>query len=175
MNEQLVITALGKDRPGIVNELSNALASHQLNIEDSSMSVMGGEFAILMLVSGSVASIDNFIAQITELEERLGMHLLAKSTSTQPTDTTYALYTVEIDSIDRPGIVRDIASFFSDKQINIVDLDTLRYPAAHTGIPMFTMQMTIGVPPEQSIVTLREEFISLCNTLNIDADINTAL
>ena len=47
MSEQLVITALGDDRPGIVDELSNALFRHNLNIEDSRMSVLGGEFAVL--------------------------------------------------------------------------------------------------------------------------------
>ncbi|MCK5262904.1 MAG: glycine cleavage system protein R, partial [Gammaproteobacteria bacterium] len=53
MNQKLVITALGADRPGIVDELSNTLLTHQLNIEDSRMSVLGGEFAILLLVTGS--------------------------------------------------------------------------------------------------------------------------
>ena len=42
MTEQLVITALGEDRPGIVDELSNALTAHDLNIEDSRMGVLGG-------------------------------------------------------------------------------------------------------------------------------------
>ena len=51
MDEQLVITALGDDRPGIVDELSNALFKHKLNIEDSRMSVLGGEFAVLLLVA----------------------------------------------------------------------------------------------------------------------------
>ena len=46
MSQKLVITALGADRPGIVNELSEALYARQLNIEDSRMSVLGGEFAI---------------------------------------------------------------------------------------------------------------------------------
>ena len=57
MSEHLVITALGDDRPGIVDELSNALFRRDLNIEDSRMSVLGGEFAVLLLVSGSVQAI----------------------------------------------------------------------------------------------------------------------
>ena len=61
MSVELVITALGEDRPGIVDELSSVLSKKQLNIEDSRMSVLGGEFAILMLVSGASNSIDAFI------------------------------------------------------------------------------------------------------------------
>jgi glycine cleavage system transcriptional repressor len=67
MSVQLVITALGEDRPGIVDELSNVLGKQQLNIEDSRMSALGGEFAILMLVSGASNSIDAFMDEIPEL------------------------------------------------------------------------------------------------------------
>ena len=81
MSEQLVITALGDDRPGIVDELSNALFKHELNIEDSRMSVLGGEFAVLLLVSGSAQSIDDFVADTASLEESLNMKLLVKLTS----------------------------------------------------------------------------------------------
>ena len=63
MNQKLVITALGKDRPGIVDELSSTLFTHQLNIEDSRMSVLGGEFAIQLLVSGDEKAATNFIDQ----------------------------------------------------------------------------------------------------------------
>ncbi len=109
---ELVITAMGEDRPGLVDELSNALTSHDLNIEDSRMSVLGGEFAILMLVSGGGDSIDAFIKEVPELEQTLGMKLLAKATRKKPEMPTLAPYTVEVVSMDHPGIVRDIASFF---------------------------------------------------------------
>ena len=175
MNEQLAITALGKDRPGIVNELSDAITANQLNIEDSRMSVLGGEFAILMLASGSSQSIEEFMALTGKLEDKLGMRLLVKPTSKEQESLPLALYDVEVVSIDHPGIVRDIANFFSARHINIVDLDTSRYPAAHTGTLMFAVLMTIGVPEKQPIAELSDEFISLCDELNLDAKITEAL
>ena len=84
MSVELVITALGEDRPGIVDELSNVLSTHQLNIEDSRMSVLGGEFAILMLVSGASNSIDAFIDKIPELG-RLTSNEIAGETYPQET------------------------------------------------------------------------------------------
>jgi len=169
MPEQLVITALGADRPGIVSELSNVLQYHGMNIEDSRMSALGGEFAILLLVSGADASIDAFIGNIADLEETLQMKLLIKQTQPQQQQADVVPYDVEVVSIDHPGIVHRLASFFSDRKINIVDLETERYAAAHTGSPMFALNMTIGIPSQQSISKLRDEFLELCDELNLDA------
>ena len=169
MSEQLVITALGDDRPGIVDELSNALFRHKLNIEDSRMSVLGGEFAVLLLVSGEQASIDDFVADTASLEQSLNMKILVKVTSSTGSKQSMVPYTVEVVAIDHPGIVHKLASFFSSRQINIVDLHTERYAAAHTATPMFSVNMTIGIPTEMSIKALRDEFINMCDELNLDA------
>lgn len=173
MTVQLVITALGDDRPGIVDELSKALSFRQLNIEDSRMSVLGGEFAIIMLVSGSQESIDTFVAETAGLESSLGMKLLVKPTSKKTVPGSLAPYAVEVVSIDHPGIVQEIARFFSSRKINIVALDTERYAAAHTGTTMFALHMTIEIPAEQAIARLRDEFISTCDNLNLDAMITS--
>jgi len=169
MTEQLVITALGEDRPGIVDELSNALTAHELNIEDSRMSVLGGEFAILMLVSGAGNSINAFMDETSSLEASLRMKLLVKPTRKKAETQTLAPYAVEVVSMDHPGIVRDIAQFFSSRKINIIELETSRYAAAHTGTPMFALHMTVEIAADQSIGKLREEFVAMCDQLNLDA------
>ncbi|MDH5611436.1 MAG: glycine cleavage system protein R [Gammaproteobacteria bacterium] len=172
MSQKLVITALGEDRPGIVNELSNTLLTHQLNIEDSRMSILGGEFAILLLVTGSEQAINHFIDTKQEAESALNMMLTVKTTETKAPSQTLIPYDVEVLSIDYPGIVHKLASFFSSRQINIVDLETDRYAAPHTGTPMFSLYMTIGIPAETSISGLREEFFNMCDELNLDAKIS---
>jgi glycine cleavage system transcriptional repressor len=169
MPEQLVITALGGDRPGIVSELSNVLHYHGLNIEDSRMSALGGEFAILLLVTGEKKSIDSFVSNISDLEETLRMKLLIRLTQPMRQQSDIVPYHVEVVSIDHPGIVHKLASFFSSRRINIVDLETERYAAPHTGSPMFALNMTIGIPSQQSISKLREDFLEMCDELNLDA------
>ncbi len=174
MSEQLVITALGDDRPGIVDEMSKVLFKHNLNIEDSRMSVLGGEFAVLLLVSGSQQSIDDFVADTASLEQSLNMKILVKITSSESSPQAMVPYTVEVVAIDHPGIVHKLASFFSSQQINIVDLHTERYAAAHTATPMFAVNMTIGIPADIAIKALRDEFIDMCDDLNLDASMTPA-
>ena len=76
---------------------------------------------------------------------------------------------MEVVSLDHPGIVHHLASFFSRRNINIEDMVTSSYAAAHTGTPMFSVHMTVGIPSHLHIATLRDEFMEFCDSLNLDA------
>ena len=78
-------------------------------------------------------------------------------------------YAVDVISMDHPGIVNNLAGFFADRNINIEDLATSSYAAAHTGTPMFSVHMTVGIPSDLHIAALREEFMDYCDGLNLDA------
>lgn len=168
MSEQMVITALGDDRPGLVNNLSNKLTELKLNIEDSRMSMLGGEFAIILLVSGSTASVEKFSQSVEELETTLQMKLLVKKTVKKKSQENFIPYHIEVVSIDQPGIVQEIASFFSERDINIIDMKTTSYRAAHTGAPMFALKITVGVPDQITMSEFRETFIKICDEKNLD-------
>jgi glycine cleavage system transcriptional repressor len=80
-------------------------------------------------------------------------------------------YTVDVVAMDHPGIVHDIADFFATRDINIEEMSTWTYPAAHTGAPMFSLSMTVSLPSGVHIGRLRDEFTSFCDNLNLDATI----
>lgn len=171
MTTKLVISALGADRPGIVDELSNIIYNHDLNIEDSRMTVLGGEFAILLLVSGKLTSLDALQSELTEIEQALQMSLLVKPTTKSDITDNAIPYSVKVAALDYPGIVSNITNFFSSRHINIVNLETESYSAPHTGSPMFALDMTIGVPADTNIAQLRETFMDACDELNLDAEL----
>lgn len=165
----LVISALGADRSGIVNNLSRAITEHGCNIEDSRMTVLGGEFAAMLLVEGkwnTLAKVENILP---ELEAQLDMTIIAKRTRERESARSMMPYGVEVVSMDHPGIVNSLASFFADREINIEDMVTSSYSAPHTGTPMFSVHMTVGVPSNMHIAGLREEFMDYCDSLNLDA------
>ena len=70
--------------------------------------------------------------------------------------------------MDQPGIVHELAAFFSKREINIQDMATTTYNAAHTATPMFSVRMIVEVPAQQHIAALREEFLDICDELNLD-------
>ena len=79
-HNHLVISALGKDRPGIIDELSKAIYDLDCNITDSRMTVLGGEFAILLLVDGQWNQLAKLEDQVPELEERLALTIITRRT-----------------------------------------------------------------------------------------------
>ena len=172
MNNFLVITAIGEDRPGIVDDLSRVLLDTELNIEDSRMSILGGEFAIILLISGSTDAIEQLKQQQQALEQSLQLNLLIKPTRAKTTPANKNAYNIRVVGMDHPGIVQSLAKFLSVSQINIENLETESYPAAHTGTPMFAVSMTVNIPSELDASVLKNEFLALCESQNLDADFN---
>ncbi|VAW76322.1 Glycine cleavage system transcriptional antiactivator GcvR [hydrothermal vent metagenome] len=169
MTNQLVIAALGEDRPGLVDRLSGWVLESGCNIADSRMTVLGGEFAVLLLVNGNWNNLAKLEDQCDPMQEKLGMTLSIKRTEEKPAEGDFLPYGVDVVSLDHPGIVHNLASFFSQRRINIQDLSTSCYAAAHTGTQMFAVHMTLDVPADVHIATLREEFLDFCDRLNLDA------
>lgn len=166
----LVITASGEDKVGLVDRFSSQVTDSGCNIEESRMAVLGGSFALVVLVSGDSASIAALEHSLPGLGESLGLSLTARRTQMRNPQTTLP-YEVEVVALDHPGIVKNLSGFFAQRGINIEDLSTDTYPAPHTGSPMFAVHMTVGVPPGSSLVALREEFLLLCDGLNLDASL----
>ena len=171
MPDNLVISALGSDQPGIINKLSTLILDQDCNIADSRMMVLGGEFAIILLVSGDTTRIGTLEQRLKTEQQRLGLTIISKRTQGRDTDPQRQTCAVEAISLDHPGIVQRLTGFFADRNINIEDLDTDSYPAAHTGTTMFRLQMLIHTPAETDINALREQFIAFCEEMNIDASL----
>lgn len=168
MSSNLVISVLGKDRPGIVNELSECILDAGGNIADSRMSVLGGDFAVILMVSGNWNSIAKIESQLAQLAETLDMTITSRRTEQRPVRRDLLPYGVDVVALDHPGIVHHLASFFSAREINIQGMDTSTYCAAHTGTPMFNVHMTVEIPARLHIATLREDFMEFCDQLNLD-------
>ncbi len=165
----LVISAIGGDRPGLVDQLTLPIHENGGNILDSRMTVLGGEFAILMLVEGGWDTIVRLEELLLTLQEPMVLTITTKRTKSKPVDEPILPYMVSVVALDHPGIVNQLSGFFSKRQINIQSLETDSYPAAHTGTPMFAVNMSVQIPATQSIVALRTEFFEFCDGLNLDA------
>lgn len=169
-DSNLVISSIGSDQPGIVNHLAKLCAESECNIVDSRMTVLGGEFAVIMMISGDSNSVTKLERTLPALSEQLGLTTTAKRTSKRQASKAFS-YTVNVVALDNPGIVHEIAQFFSSQKINIDDLATGTYSAPHTGTQMFNLNMLIQVPSDTHIASLRDEFMDFCDDRNLDAAI----
>jgi glycine cleavage system transcriptional repressor len=167
--EYLAITATGEDRIGLVDKFTARISESGCNIEDSRMAVLGGHFAIIMLLSGPWNALTKLESQLDAIGEQLELTIIHKRTRPRGPGKALIPYHVEVVAMDHPGIVHKLASFFAARAINIEELDTDTYAAPHTGAPMFKVNMTIGIPAETHIPSLRGDFLDYCDDLNLDA------
>lgn len=162
-----VISTIGRDRPGIVNELSETVFGLGLSIEDSRMTVLGGEFAVLMSVAGDTEALQQLDARLSGLARAADFAYLYRPTDARTTSHSIP-YQVRVVAMDHPGIVHGIAGFFSARNINIRELETETERAAHTGTPIFNLLITVEVPAGSRIGQLRAEFEAFCEERGLD-------
>ncbi len=171
MSAFLVISALGHDRPGIIEQLTRLVVNHDCNIHDTRMTVLGGEFAMLLMASGSKTSLQKLESDLPAVGDALGLTTIARWTEARSPSADARPYQVDVVALDHPGIVNEIAGFFGQQLINIEEMDTGTYAAAHTGSPMFSLSMVVNVPSSKGFRDLRESFLDFCDERNLDATI----
>ncbi len=169
MDTLLVLTAIGPDRPGLVDTLSEQIAASGCEIDESRMSVLGCEFAVLMLITGNWSGLAKLESLARRLEEQLGLRIQIDRTQQRLRDGPFIPYAVEVVTVNRPGVVNEVAHFFALRKINIEDVFSGTYPAPHTGTRMFSLHLTVAVPGDLSLANLRGEFMDFCDALNLDA------
>ncbi|MCP4287564.1 MAG: glycine cleavage system protein R [Gammaproteobacteria bacterium] len=165
----LVLSALGEDRPGIVDQLSKTIFDLDCNIKESRMTVLGGEFAIILMIEGKWNALAKLESNCPALEQQLGLKIMSKQTKGRKRGQELLPYEVDVVALDQPGIVHHLASFFSQRQINIEDMATSSYAAAHIGTPMFAVHIAVSIPADAHIASLRDEFMEFCDSMNLDA------
>jgi len=174
MKSYIVLTAVGPDRPGLVDEISAFLSSRNANIEDSRMAVLGGEFAVILLASAEKKVAEKLGSQIDDLKKITGLGIQIKPTVSpgeRPLKPSMP-HRLTATSMDHPGIVHEITRLLHSHSINIESLDTHVTNAPLSGAPIFNMRGIISVPVEVRISSLRRELADLGDRLNVDIDLD---
>lgn len=177
-NKACVLIAAGEDRPGIVDRVSGIVYQAGCNLEDSRMSILGGEFALIVLITGDEDSLTRVEQDVARLKEELGLTLHCKRTHTptersQPTEP-HLLYTVHAVAMDHPGIVHKLTNLLASEGANVAKLDTTLTPAPTTGTPMFSLHLDVLLPAELSISRLRSRLQRLSEEENIDVEVRAS-
>ena len=173
MTNTFVLTLTGTDRVGIVEEVTEILLKLGGNIETSRMARLGGEFAILMLVS---APRDQDLARdpsIGELAAR-GYKVTITPTREAPAQphAGWRPYRIEVRGADHEGIIHQIAHTLSQHGINIETLDTGTAPAPHSGTPLFTMRALVLAPPALNEAAWQEALEDAGHRLHVDVTVS---
>ena len=170
----LVLTAVGPDRPGLVNDLSALIAGIGANLEDSRMAILGGEFAMILLLSGPAEALERGREITTQVERDLGLRCILKETSPAHPPADYLLYRIDVTGVDRPGIVQSVAAILASRNIHVASLESHLSYAPFSATPMFVLRADLQVPSSTVLADLRDELASTCHEENLDFHLELA-
>jgi glycine cleavage system transcriptional repressor len=165
----MILFSVGKDRPGIADDISTVLYQGGANIEDSRMAVLGGHFSIMTLFSCTPEQLQA-VQQGLQGLEHLGLDTFlheATDPTTAPRQTGLPLRLV-VTAMDHPGIVQKVVHLLRDHGVNIETLDTAVTRAPLSGAPLFNLSLEATVPVGRPIAQVKEELESLAREMDLD-------
>jgi glycine cleavage system transcriptional repressor len=170
--DHLIITAVGPDQIGLVEKISEFIARHGCNIEDSKMAVFCGEFALILLISGDGSNLFKIANHYRDLEIDTGLAISIKTPSSRKPPESFLPYALTVSCMDHPGIVYQISGILSGLGINIESMETTTYAAPVSGTPIFRLEANIAVPTKTNINALRECFAAIQREENVDVELS---
>jgi glycine cleavage system transcriptional repressor len=144
------LSAVGRDRPGIVAEVTGTLLRHGVNLADSQMAILGGHFAMMLVLETSKAT--NLKALRADLESsRSKLELEAISLSA--IDAAQARidepsHVITLYGADHPGIVNSVTAALAERGVNVTDLDT--HLVGEESEPVYMMILEVALPEDLS-------------------------
>ncbi len=170
------IAAIGRDRPGIVADLSECVYACSCNLEDASMTMLGNEFATLMLVSGIG---DDVAAKLSDATRRLEWerHL---TVFVRPLDglpekaisVDAVQLSATVEGIDKAGIVAGVTRCLADRGVHIIDLRGQVTPTPQAGTPLYTLHIRMALPAKLAPSALSQALSDVAEDLGVDLSIS---
>jgi glycine cleavage system transcriptional repressor len=146
---------VGADRPGIIARVTRVLLDHGGNLQDSTMTILGGQFAIVLLVETEAAP-DAVESDLATATTDLGLVVAVRPVGLGSTSAP-ATHMLSVYGADRPGIVHNVAEALAQRSVNVTDLTTRVLSGDR---PVYAMVLEISLPadlaPDELTAALRE-------------------
>jgi glycine cleavage system transcriptional repressor len=165
----VALSAIGRDRPGIVAAVSEVLLDHEGNVEDSTMSILRGHFTMMLILSLSdAADLDLLRARLEQVRARLDLEAVTLSPIAEvhaQSDTPSHILSVY--GVDHPGILHGVSSALAENRVSITDLTT-RVLEGGEKTPVYAMMIEIAVPEGVDVDSLEKGLEQVCEEQHVE-------
>ena len=172
MPTNVVLTGVGRDRVGIVAELSNVLFELGCNLLDSSMTLLRGEFAVILMAQiPEDSTLEELKEKLADVEKSLEMNVYLRELSDQElaqSEQEETAYIISVYGADRPGIVAGITKELAELKVNLTDVETKKTESAKS---LFLMVLEITIPSDLTYETLESRLKNRAESLGVDVSI----
>jgi len=166
MKQSVVLTLIGKDRPGLVETLAAVVDQHGGNWEESRMAQLAGTFAGLLRV--------RIVAERARaLERDLGLlpditTAVIRPETAPPASGGGAYLRLEVVGQDHPGIVRALTEAIAAHRINVEELETEVLSAPMSGERIFQARARLQAPSQANLEIVQRDLERLAADLMVD-------
>ena len=167
-SQSAVLSAIGPDRPGLVDQIAAVIHDAGGNIADSRMAILGGEFALILLFSGTPAAVAKVRKSLGPAAKRLKLTWTLSPTRAEARARPFLPYRMRVTGLDHPGIVHRVTSALAKLGVNVASLDTDLTPAPVSGAPLFVLTADLQVPVDLASAELRKALDLVCEVETLD-------
>lgn len=167
----LVITALGTDRPGIVNTITRHVSRCGCNIDDSRLALLGNEFTFIMLLSGSWNAIGLIESTLPLKGAELELLIVMKRTEVEAHPPRPETTRIEVEVADSPSIIERFTDLMDTHQMNIAELVSRTRHGSGGNTPTLYIQMTAHSADQSEQQRFEQAFHQLCTELHAQGSI----
>ena len=171
MGQRFIMTAFGKDRPGIVADVTEMLYENGCNLEDTSMTLLAGEFTLILLFTApSADSAGPLSKTCRRLEQEKGISAFLRPLEAQRAVQSNAFFTrtIHVEGMDQAGIVYKVSRFLADNRINIVNLKSMVTASPESGTAMYVMDILVQIPDGTVMQPVERGLSGVADALNVD-------
>lgn len=176
MANYALLTANGKDKPGIVAAIAKVLLTSDCNIEDSQMARLGPDFACMLvlrmpegLLAGQLA--ERLSAPGRDLGLRIHLQDLRPEEAWEP-GSDQPCYLIHVKGADRKGIVAKICEHLASRNVNITNLKT---EITHHQPPLYTMTIEAELPSFVDAGRLEPELAAIGKEIEVTVSMKPKL
>jgi len=177
MTQRWIVTALGKDRPGIVAGVAKVLYQLGCNLEDSAMTRLEGEFAIMLIFSTASTSAERLRKAFEPLKRSLQLMVHLKRLTERETKTPArrgSSYLISIYGADHPGIVFHVSDVLAKAKVNITDVHTHRSSSGgpRSRVPsLYLLLLEVELPAARSLSWLERLLKRTAKRLRVEVSL----
>ncbi len=172
--QYFALTIIGRDRPGIVSRVTELLFRSGFNIADSSCSILGGQFSMILIISNpEITTPEQFSDTFKPLEEsNLSVYIRTlKAGGELRPEMEGELCMISVYGADKPGIVYQVAKQLGDHQINITDLNTKLIGSKQN--PVYVMMIEALLPDTLTVEDVNGWMEQLKSVLQVDISVRS--
>ncbi len=170
METYYIVTFIGDDRPGLVEQLSSVIESNRGNWHESRLSELAGKFAGLILVSLPSDTGDKLERELKALSTS-GLSLRVTPTASGALPQSGRAITLNLIGPDRLGIIREISRTLAQRDINVLDMDSQVDSAPMSGEMIFKARIDASVPRDTDLDDLYDTLEEIANQMTLEIDL----